>query len=55
MSPDNDQDEVEILEELNTTNKELVEIDDSEDLIGSNLYFFLFTLVMSLLIFLNLV
>ena len=34
ISPDNDQDEVETLEELNTTNNELVEIDDSEGLIG---------------------
>ena len=35
ISPDNDQDEVEKLEELNRTNKELVEIDDSEGLTGS--------------------
>ena len=33
--PDNDQDEVETLEQLNTTTKEFVEIDDSESLIGS--------------------
>ena len=35
ISPDNGQDEVETLKQLNTTNKELVEIDDSEGLIGS--------------------
>ena len=35
ISHDNDQGEVETIDELNTTNKELVEIDDSEGLIGS--------------------
>ena len=35
ISPENDQDEVETLEQLNTTNKELIEIDDSEGLIES--------------------
>ena len=35
IRPDNNQDEVEALEQLNTTLKELVEIDDSEGLIGS--------------------
>ena len=35
ISPNNDQDEVETLEELNTTNIELVEIDYSEGPIGS--------------------
>ena len=35
ISPDNYKDEVETLEKLNTTNKELVEIDDSKGLIGS--------------------
>ena len=35
ISSDNDQDQVETLEELNITNKELVEIYDSEGLIGS--------------------
>ena len=35
ISPDNDQDEVEILEQLNTTTKELIKIDDSEGVIRS--------------------
>ena len=35
ISLDNNQDEVEILEELNTTDQELAEIEDSEGLIGS--------------------
>ena len=35
ISSDNDQNEVETLEELNTTNTYLVEIDDSEGLIES--------------------
>ena len=35
ISPDNDEDEVKTLKELNTTNKDLIEIDDSESRIGS--------------------
>ena len=35
IRPDNDQDEVEVLEQLNITTKEVVEIDDSEGLMGS--------------------
>ena len=35
ISPDNNQNQVKTLEELNITNKELVEIDDLEGLIGS--------------------
>ena len=35
ISLDNEQDKIETLKELNTTNKELVETDDSEGLIGS--------------------
>ena len=34
ISPDNDQDKIKTLDELNTTNKELVEIDYSKGLIG---------------------
>ena len=33
--PDNDQDEVETLEQLNITTKEFLKFDDSESLIGS--------------------